>query len=124
MARCVMPRAHLHVRALGMDLERPSSMNSKNEPKDESNAVFQKLAMLRDEVKLHLHLASMDVKQEWDEKLAPHLLNIEAAAKSSLESSKTTALELVGKVEDFLHRLREDVPTLPTNSSENERPRA
>lgn len=99
-------------------------MNSKNEPKDESNAVFQKLAMLRDEVKLHLHLASMDVKQEWDEKLAPHLLNIEAAAKSSLESSKTTALELVGKVEDFLHRLREDVPTLPTNSSENERPRA
>lgn len=98
-------------------------MNSKNEPKDEGNAVFQKLAMLRDEVKLHLHLASMDVKQEWDEKLAPHLFNIESAAKSSLESSKTTALELVGKVEDFLHRLREDAPTVQTTNPEDERPR-
>lgn len=98
-------------------------MKPKVESKDEGNAVFQKLAMLRDEVKLHLHLASMDVKQEWDEKLAPHLLNIESAAKSSLESSKTTALELVGKVEDFLHRLREDASTVPPNKPENERPR-
>ena len=32
---------------------------------------LEKLATLRDEAKLHLHLATLDAKQEWDERLDP-----------------------------------------------------
>jgi hypothetical protein len=43
-----------------------------------SKRVRETLGMLRDEVKLHLHLASLDVKKTWDTKLEPRINDVRA----------------------------------------------
>jgi hypothetical protein len=75
---------------------------------------LEKLETLRDEVKLHLHLATLDAKREWDDKLAPHIVEIERSAKEITESSRSLLSELVKRMEDFLARLRDSaVKTVP-----------
>ena len=78
--------------------------------KEEVEKNIEKLATLRDEVKLRLHLASLDAKTEWDEKLSPKVFEVEQAAKNITESTRSTAMELVAKMEDFLARLRDSGP--------------
>ncbi|MDF2692150.1 MAG: hypothetical protein K0S65_533 [Labilithrix sp.] len=78
--------------------------------KEEVDKNLEKLATLRDEVKLQLHLATLDAKQEWDEKLAPKVLEVEQAAKTMTESTRSAAKELISRLEDFLARLRDSVP--------------
>lgn len=68
---------------------------------------IEKLATLRDEVKLKLHLATLDAKQEWDEKLSPRVFEIEQTAKDLTESSHTGLQQVIERLEDFLARLRE-----------------
>lgn len=67
----------------------------------------EKLATLRDEVKVRLHLATLDAKKEWDEKLSPRVFEVEQAAKELSESSRGGLNELIDKLEDFLERLRQ-----------------
>ncbi|HEX4446200.1 MAG TPA: hypothetical protein VH044_05675 [Polyangiaceae bacterium] len=58
------------------------------------------LQTLRDEVKVRLHLATLDAKQEWD-KLEPHLLDVERAAHEATEASRhaiTDAVERLKKL--------------------------
>ena len=74
--------------------------------KHEVDKGIEKLATLRDEVRLHLHLASMDAKQEWEDKLAPRVHEVEQTAKSISDSSRTAVTELIDKVEHFLEKLR------------------
>lgn len=74
--------------------------------KAELNKGLEKLAMLRDEAKLHLHLASLDAKQEWDDKLEPGINDIQTKAAELTESSKTAVHELVERVEGFVSKLR------------------
>lgn len=64
---------------------------------------LQKLETLRDEVKLKLHLATREAKQEWDDKLAPRVLEVEQAAKNITEASRSTLSDLVAKVEGFVN---------------------
>jgi hypothetical protein len=71
--------------------------------KAELDKNLQKLQTLRDEVKVRLHLASLEAKTEWDEKLAPKILEIETSAKNMTEQGKLG--ELVTKVEQFLAKL-------------------
>ena len=66
----------------------------------------QKLTTLRDDIKVRLHLASMDAKKEWDEKLSPKLLAAEDAAKNITESSRSALTDVITKAEDFLARLK------------------
>jgi hypothetical protein len=66
----------------------------------------QKLTTLRDDIKVRLHLASMDAKKEWDDKLSPKLLEVEDLTKNITESSRSTLNDLVAKAEDFLARLK------------------
>jgi hypothetical protein len=66
----------------------------------------EKLATLRDEVRLKLHLATLDAKTEWDEKLSPRVFEAEQMAKELTESSRSGLSELIDKLEDFLERLR------------------
>jgi hypothetical protein len=40
--------------------------------------VRETLGMLRDEAKLHLHLASLDVKKTWETKLEPRINDVRA----------------------------------------------
>lgn len=74
--------------------------------KAELSKGLEKLAMLRDEAKLHLHLASLDAKQEWNDKLEPGINEIQTKASELTESSKAAVHELVERVEGFVSKLR------------------
>ncbi|HVJ89259.1 MAG TPA: hypothetical protein VM580_05605 [Labilithrix sp.] len=78
--------------------------------KEEVDKNLAKLATLRDEVKVQLHLASLDAKKEWDEKLSPKMLEVEEGAKQVTESTRSAAMELVAKMEEFLARIRDKAP--------------
>jgi hypothetical protein len=53
---------------------------------------------LRDEVRVKLHLASMDAKDEW-RKLEPHLAEVEKAADDLSEATRTAVTEAVKKLQ-------------------------
>jgi hypothetical protein len=72
--------------------------------KSELRRSLEQLTRLRDEARLHLHLASLDAKQEW-EKLDPKILALQSAALELGESSKDVVVDLVKSVEDFVDRL-------------------
>jgi hypothetical protein len=74
--------------------------------KAELDRNLKKLSGLREEVKLKLHLASLDAKQEWDEKLSPKVIEMEGMAKNITEQSKISMNDLITKVEQFLVRLK------------------
>lgn len=57
-----------------------------------------KIERLRDEAKVRLHLASLDAKKEWDDKIAPRLARVEAGAKDKID-------EVVTQLEEFVSRL-------------------
>ena len=62
------------------------------------------LQMLRDEVRVRLHLASMDLKDQW-KKLEPHLEDVEKKAENVTEASRAmlndAVKEAVKKLEKF-----------------------
>ena len=78
--------------------------------KDEVEKNVERLTSLRDEVKLKLHLATLDAKKEWDERIEPRVNEVEQAAKSITESSRSTLNEVVAKLEEFLARIRDNAP--------------
>ena len=74
-------------------------MNTTN-IKAEVEKNITKLAGLRDEVKVKLHLATLDAKQEWDDKIAPHVFDAETAAKNVTgDASKAKLDDAITKVE-------------------------
>lgn len=75
--------------------------------KQDVNAALSKIATLRDEVKLHLHLASLDAKKEWDEVLEPRVLELQDGAKHIGADVKEKATDVAGKLEAFVARLRD-----------------
>ena len=79
-------------------------MNTTN-IKAEVEKNIEKLAGLRDQVKVRLHLASLDAKQEWDDKIAPHVLDAETAAKNLTDTSVSKVEEAIEKVQRFLGKL-------------------
>jgi hypothetical protein len=74
--------------------------------KNEVSKGIEKLTMLRDEVKLHIHLASLDAKQEWNDKLEPRINEVSNSAQAATDASKAAVHELVTKVEGFYAKLR------------------
>lgn len=75
--------------------------------KHDMNAALSKIATLRDEVKLHLHLASLDAKKEWDEVLEPRVLELQDGAKHLGTDVRDKASDVAGKLEAFVARLRD-----------------
>lgn len=73
---------------------------------NQPNENLVKLATLRDEIKLHIHLAAMDIKQEWNDKLEPKVLEAEQSARELTDASKHAVQDLVGKLEAFVKRVR------------------
>ena len=65
--------------------------------KDELKKGLGHLQTLRDEVRVRLHLAGLDVKQEWD-KLEPHLLDVERAAHEATEASRHAVTDAVERL--------------------------
>ena len=78
--------------------------------KTELNKGIQRLGTLRDEVKLHLHLASLDAKQEWNEKLEPRINEVQSSAQHVSEASREAVVDLVKRVERFYAKLRGTTP--------------
>jgi hypothetical protein len=79
-------------------------MNTSN-IKAEVEKNITKLFGLRDEVKVRLHLASLDAKQEWDDKIAPRVLDAETAAKNLTDASLGKVEDAIDKVQKFLGKL-------------------
>lgn len=75
--------------------------------KEEIEKKLEHLATLRDEAKVKLHLATLDAKTEWDERLEPRIFEAEQAAKHITEATLGKLSELIAKVEDFVAHLRE-----------------
>jgi hypothetical protein len=75
--------------------------------KNEISKSLERLATLRDEVKVRLHLAELDAKQEWDEKLEPLISELQSKAGQLGESSREKVQELVSRVEGFYSKLRQ-----------------
>lgn len=58
------------------------------------------LKTMRDEVRVKLHLASMDAKDQW-QKLEPHLANIEQTAEDITETSRAAVIGAVNSLRKF-----------------------
>lgn len=78
----------------------------KDDVKAEVNKGVARLSTLRDEVKLHLHLASLDAKQEWDDKLEPRINEMQSSAHQMSDASRAAVTDLVKRVEGFYAKLR------------------
>jgi hypothetical protein len=74
--------------------------------KQDINKGLEKIGTLKDEVKLHLHLASLDAKKEWDEKLEPQVAKLDDLKNKITESSGSLLKDLERKLEQFLARIR------------------
>lgn len=66
--------------------------------KQDLKAFQQDIRALRDEVRLKLHLAGMDVKQEWE--------NLEPQIDRALNSAAQLSSEVVGELKQRLNDLR------------------
>ena len=82
-----------------------------NDVKNEVTKGIEKLTTLRDEVKLHIHLASLDAKQEWNDKLEPKINEMSTTAHTATDASKAAIHDLVTKVEGFYAKLRGSTPS-------------
>ena len=78
--------------------------------KEDLNKGLEKIGTLKDEVKLHLHLASLDAKKEWDEKLEPQIAKLDQLKTQITESSGSLLKDIEHKLEEFLARIRPGGP--------------
>jgi hypothetical protein len=71
-----------------------------NELKTELKKSLSDLQRLRDEVRVRLHLASMELKDQWN-KLEPYLADVEQKASEATEASRTLLSEAKKRLEQF-----------------------
>lgn len=76
-----------------------------NDLKSEVTQGLERLQTLRDEVRVRLHLAGMDVKDRWNE-LEPHLLDAEHAAQQFSEASRAKLTQALERLEAFRSSLK------------------
>jgi|HubBroStandDraft_2_1064218.scaffolds.fasta_scaffold1378863_1 hypothetical protein len=69
--------------------------------KDEIKKGLDYLRTLRDEVRVKVHLAGMDAKDEWNKKLEPHLFDVEQKAVEASDASRHALTEAVEKLKKF-----------------------
>jgi len=74
------------------------------ELKNEVKKSLELLQTLRDEVRVKLHLASMDIKDQWT-KLEPHLQKVEKAAEEATEASRAGLADAVKQIKKLHHSL-------------------
>ncbi len=66
----------------------------------------EQLRALRDEIRLHLHLANLELKEAWASKLEPELFQLEAKLGDVSESTRAKARELVKRMTEMRDRLK------------------
>lgn len=75
-----------------------------HELKEEIQKTLSTMRTLRDEVRVKLHLAGLDAKEEW-RKLEPMLVDVERAATDFTQATRTAATETVKKLSKLLSSL-------------------
>ncbi len=68
--------------------------------------IQRQLATLRDEVRVHLHLANMDLKDRW-RLLEPRVHELERWVKTAPEATREAMVDLVKQVRRFRDELRD-----------------
>jgi len=79
--------------------------DAKTDLKKELEKGLAKMGSLRDEVRVRLHLAGMDLKDQWN-KLEPQLDQVEKKAGEVSEDAKKLLNEAVSKLEKLRSSLR------------------
>ncbi len=75
-------------------------MNPTEQVKDSLHESLEMLKTLRDEIRVEMHLASMDAKAKWKE-LEPRFEDAERRAKELGEASKVAVQEALKKFREF-----------------------
>lgn len=65
---------------------------------------LDELRKLRDEIRLDLHLASMDAKEKWNE-IEPRIRDVETMAKDISTASRKAVQEVIDSVRRFRESL-------------------
>ena len=77
----------------------------KTELKKELEKNLNLLHTLRDEVRVRLHLAGMDLKEQWN-KLEPHLEDVEKKAEDLTDDARTAVGDALKKLQKLRASLR------------------
>jgi hypothetical protein len=97
-----------HGLPLGRSYDSPEevpAMANQLDLKDEMKRGVDLLKTLRDEIKVKLHLAGMDAKDQWA-KLEPELFKVERAAEQATESSKKLMDDALSRLKSLRDSLR------------------
>jgi hypothetical protein len=65
----------------------------------------EELSTLRDEIRVRLHLAKMEARDEWNDVLEPRLHEVEAYALDIGEKARLAARELLNDLREFYGKL-------------------
>jgi hypothetical protein len=74
--------------------------------KQDLNKAAEQLRALRDEIRLNLHLANLELKEAWDSKLEPELFQLEAKLSDVSDSTRAKARELLKRMTELRDRLK------------------
>lgn len=77
---------------------------NKEQLKNDIKGGLRDLATLKDEIRVRLHLASMDLKDEW-KKLEPRLHEVEQAAEKVSEATRAALHDAVDRLKKLRSRL-------------------
>ncbi len=69
--------------------------------KTQIKASLQNLGALRDEIRLQLHLAGMDAKQNWEEILEPQIEDANKLAEDATAISQKAIEDVIARVKAF-----------------------
>lgn len=81
-------------------------MGTKGTLNETITEAINNLEFVADEVRLKLHLASMDARQVWENTLEPRLLDARDTAREATEASKTKIDDTLTAVKKFAEDLR------------------
>jgi phage-related minor tail protein len=78
---------------------------------------LQDLQTLRDEIRVRLHLASMEAKTRWNEDLEPRLNDLEHQIKDAGERASEAARKAIAEVGEALNHFRASLQDKDKDSS-------
>ena len=84
-----------------MNTTNPTSTAKKTPIKDSVEHALADLETITEEIELKIHLASMDAKTVWSEKLEPKLHDARAHAREAKAASKTVIQDAVKAFKTF-----------------------
>lgn len=88
-----------------MLLQRVTMSDLTKDLKSDIQTGLDRITTLRDEIKLKLHLASMEVKAEWNE-LEPKLGGVEKAASELSDTAHAAVTDAVSRLSKLRDSLR------------------